>query len=152
MKGPLLRPTLAPSASRQPAVTFSCLLHGVWVVHFRGTGDEGDSDSGEEGPHGHHQPGGPATGRNGAAHAAGGMSLDEEREAKRMRRLMRNRLSAHQARERRKQHQAEVNTISQQLHQRHAVLQDAVTVLTKENATLKALLRTVLPIQASGMT
>ena len=79
------------------------------------------------------------------------MSLDEEREAKRMRRLMRNRLSAHQARERRKQHQAEVNTISQQLHQRHAVLQDAVTVLTKENATLKALLRTVLPMQASGV-
>jgi transcription factor HY5 len=108
--------------------------------------DEGDSDSGEDGPQGHHQPGGPH--RNGVGNAAGGLTLDEEREAKRMRRLMRNRLSAHQARERKKLHQAEVNTISQQLHQRHAVLQDAVTVLTKENATLKALLRTVLPIQA----
>jgi IS1 family transposase len=60
-----------------------------------------------------------------------------------MRRLMRNRLSAHQARERKKQHVKEVESQNEELRQRWAVLADTVNQLEKENASLRSLLRTV---------
>ncbi len=58
---------------------------------------------------------------------------------------MRNRLSAQQARERKKAYHQSIETKTRELDERHATLVERVTTLEAENKTLRSLLRTVTP-------
>jgi len=67
-----------------------------------------------------------------------------ERERKRLRRLMRNRLSAQQARERKKAYTTTIENKTRDLDSRYAALQERVCTLEQENKALRALCRTAI--------
>lgn len=78
------------------------------------------------------------------ANNQGQCTEDEEMEQRRMRRLVRNRISAQQARERKKAYLSGLEGKLKSMEERSKSLQDAVLRLQQENASLRRLLRTAL--------
>ena len=92
-----------------------------------------DSSDGEDG----------GGGGNGGARANGRAVLSpEERERKRLRRLMRNRASAQQARERKKNWTSSIEERARELQLCVEHLQGRANMLERENWALRALLKT----------
>ncbi|KAJ7297144.1 hypothetical protein O6H91_21G040900 [Diphasiastrum complanatum] len=69
----------------------------------------------------------------------GGASTDKEH--KRMKRLLRNRVSAQQARERKKAYLSELEVKSKELEQKNAELQERVSTLQRENFMLRQIVK-----------
>jgi transcription factor HY5 len=65
----------------------------------------------------------------------GGASADKEH--KRLKRLLRNRVSAQQARERKKAYLSDLEVRSKELEQRNAELEERVSTLQRENQMLR---------------
>ncbi|CAI7770665.1 unnamed protein product [Closterium sp. NIES-53] len=111
--------------------------------------EEEEEDEGEEGGQGGGRGGGGgrAGGEGGAGGAGGGGGVRRrggstaEREHKRLRRLLRNRVSAQQARERRKQYLSELEGRVSQLDQRNAELKETLSTLQRENFMLRQVAR-----------
>ncbi|CAI5468815.1 unnamed protein product [Closterium sp. Yama58-4] len=80
-----------------------------------------------------------AGGGGGGVRRRGGSTA--EREHKRLRRLLRNRVSAQQARERRKQYLSELEGRVSQLDQRNAELKETLSTLQRENFMLRQVAR-----------
>eukprot|EP00899_Mesostigma_viride_P006548 jgi/Mesvir1/15895/Mv02798-RA.1 len=68
--------------------------------------------------------------------------LDQERDKKRLKRLLRNRVSAQQARERKKNYVGSLEAQAAELQSRHQSLEAEVNKLRKENEVLRQILQT----------
>ncbi|CAK9225563.1 unnamed protein product [Sphagnum troendelagicum] len=79
----------------------------------------------------------------------GGASADKEH--KRLKRLLRNRVSAQQARERKKAYLSDLEVRSKELEQRNAELEEQVSTLQRENQMLRQIVKnTTLKKNTSG--
>lgn len=72
-----------------------------------------------------------------------------EKEHKRLKRLLRNRVSAQQARERKKAYVIELESRAKELEQRNAELEEKVSTLQQENSMLRKIIRNT-SIRSSG--
>ncbi|KAH7365446.1 hypothetical protein KP509_18G028800 [Ceratopteris richardii] len=68
-------------------------------------------------------------------------TLPAEKEHKRMKRLLRNRVSAQQARERKKAYLSDLETRIKELEQRNAELEERVSTLQQENSMLRKIIK-----------
>lgn len=68
-------------------------------------------------------------------------ALPAEKEHKRMKRLLRNRVSAQQARERKKAYLSDLETRTKELEQRNAELEEKVSTLQQENSMLRKIIK-----------
>lgn len=68
-------------------------------------------------------------------------ALPAEKEHKRMKRLLRNRVSAQQARERKKAYMSDLETRTKELEQRNAELEEKVSTLQQENSMLRKIIK-----------
>lgn len=64
-----------------------------------------------------------------------------DKEHKRLKRLLRNRVSAQQARERKKAYLSDLETRTKELEQRNAELEERVSTLQQENSMLRKVIR-----------
>lgn len=76
-------------------------------------------------------------------------ALPAEREHKKMKRLLRNRVSAQQARERKKAYLSELEVRIKELEQKNAELEEKVSTLQQENSMLRKIIRNTA-IRTSG--
>eukprot|EP00250_Pteridium_aquilinum_P016095 c22937_g1_i1 orf=690-1217(-) len=86
----------------------------------------------------------PSTSGGGSGKHQGGRkrnALPAEKEHKRMKRLLRNRVSAQQARERKKAYLSELETRTKELEQRNAELEEKVSTLQQENSMLRKIIK-----------
>jgi transcription factor HY5 len=104
-----------------------------------GTGLDSSDEEEQEGAGG--KPGG---GRAGRAFVS-----PEERERKRLRRLLRNRASAQQARERKKHYMTSIEVRARDMEAAVSSLESRHALLERENWTLRALLKTATSAPAS---
>lgn len=68
-------------------------------------------------------------------------TLPAEKEHKRMKRLLRNRVSAQQARERKKAYVTDLEARMKEIEQRNAELEEKVSTLQQENSMLRKIIR-----------
>ncbi|KAI5061511.1 hypothetical protein GOP47_0024016 [Adiantum capillus-veneris] len=68
-------------------------------------------------------------------------SLPAEKENSRMKRLLRNRVSAQQARERKKAYLTDLETRIKEIEHQHAELEEKVSTLQQENSMLRKIIR-----------
>lgn len=68
-------------------------------------------------------------------------ALPAEKEHKRMKRLLRNRVSAQQARERKKAYLSDLEARTKELEQKNAELDEKVSTLQQENTMLRKIIR-----------
>ena len=105
------------------------------ALSYRSAGGDSSDGEDEEGEGGR---------RRGAA------QTPEEREAKRLRRLMRNRASAQQARERKRDWMAGIEERASTLEDRVAQLSNQVNALERTNWTLRSLIKTATASAAAA--
>ncbi|KAJ7560198.1 hypothetical protein O6H91_04G118200 [Diphasiastrum complanatum] len=79
------------------------------------------------------------SGRLPSSRKRGGVSADKEH--KRLKRLLRNRVSAQQARERKKAYLSDLEVRSKELEQNNASLEEKVSTLIKENIMLRQIIK-----------
>ena len=77
------------------------------------------------------------------AEAGGSASVDDEKEAKRLKRLLRNRVSAQQARERKKSYLSSLEDKNKEHEQTIAQLQQQVRTLERENQMLRTVMKSM---------
>ncbi|KAL3700124.1 hypothetical protein R1sor_018146 [Riccia sorocarpa] len=92
------------------------------------------------------QPQGQASGSR--SRKRGGASADKEH--KRLKRLLRNRVSAQQARERKKAYLSDLESRSKELQLRNEELEEKVSTLQRENYMLRQIVKTTTALKKNG--
>ncbi|KAH7422154.1 hypothetical protein KP509_13G093700 [Ceratopteris richardii] len=110
------------------------------VDQFSKEGDDSDSDV-RKVPEmvGRASSSGAASGKHQGARKRN--ALPAEKEHKRMKRLLRNRVSAQQARERKKAYVSDLEARTKELEQRNAELEEKLSTLQQENAMLRKIIK-----------
>lgn len=114
-------------------------------------GDESDSDERkvpEMGGRGASSSGAPGKHHGGRKRG----TAPAEKEHKRLKRLLRNRVSAQQARERKKAYVSDLETRTKELEERNAELEEKISTLQQENSMLRKIIKnTSIRTNSPGM-